>query len=156
MGLKHRSLIDKINPIFVALTTTAIHPCLLPWNTGESIVLPEFGPGGGAQHKCDTRNINHTVNNPCTDGFLRLEADFHSSSPTTQAKKRDIIHSIVRRSIRSTSTDSAMVQPPNLQSSIDENFLDYVREELIEQPHNSLIISASLLLLLKLHQQNVF
>jgi hypothetical protein len=43
-----------------------------------------------------------------------------------------------------------MVQPPNLESSIDEDFLDYVLEELIEQPHNSLIVSASLLLLLKL------
>lgn len=137
MGMKDRSLIDKINPTFIALTATAIHHCLSAWKTGEFRVPPEFGPGGGAQRKCDTRNINHAVNNACTDVFRRLDADFRSSSPEVQAKKIDNIRSMIRRRIHSTGTDPAMAQPHNDQGSFDEDFLDYVPEELIEQPDNS-------------------
>jgi hypothetical protein len=137
MGMKDRSLIDKINPTFIALTATAIHHCLSAWKTGEFRVPPEFGPGGGAQRKCDTRNINHAVNNACTDVFRRLDADFRSSSPEVQAKKIDNIRSMICRRIHSTGTDPAMAQPHNDQGSFDEDFLDYVPEELIEQPDNS-------------------
>jgi len=137
MGMKDRSLIDKTNPTFIALTATAIHHCLSAWKTGEFRVPPEFGPGGGAQRKCDTRNINHAVNNACTDVFRRLDADFRSSSPEVQAKKIDNIRSMIRRRIHSTGTDPAMAQPHNDQGSFDEDFLDYVPEELIEQPDNS-------------------
>ena len=137
MGMKDRSLIDKINLTFIALTATAIHHCLSAWKTGEFRVPPEFGPGGGAQRKCDTRNINHAVNNVCTDVFRRLDADFRSSSPEVQAKKIDNIRSMIRRRIHSTGTDPAMAQPHNDQGSFDEDFLDYVPEELIEQPDNS-------------------
>ena len=137
MGMKDRSLIDKINPTFIALTATAIHHCLSAWKTGEFRVPPEFGPGGGAQRKCDARNINHAVNNACTDVFRRLDADFRSSSPEVQAKKIDNIRSMIRRRIHSTGTDPAMAQPHNDQGSFDEDFLDYVPEELIEQPDNS-------------------
>jgi len=137
MGMKDRSLIDKINPTFIALTATAIHHCLSAWKTGEFSVPPEFGPEGGAQPKCDTRNINHAVNNACTDIFRRLDADFCSSSPDVQAKKIDNIRRMIRRRIYSTGTDPAMAQPPNDQGSFDEDFLDYVPEELIEQPDNS-------------------
>ena len=137
MGMKDRSLIDKINPTFIALTATAIHHCLSAWKTGEFRVPPEFGPGGGAQRKCDTRNINHAVNNACTDVFRRLDADFRSSSPEVKAKKIDNIRSMIRRRIHSTGTDPAMAQPHNDQGSFDEDFLDYVPEELIEQPDNS-------------------
>jgi len=42
MGMKDRSLIDKINPTFIALTATAIHHCLSAWKTGEFRVPPEF------------------------------------------------------------------------------------------------------------------
>jgi len=35
MGINDRSFIDKLNPTFIALTATAIHYCLLAWNTGE-------------------------------------------------------------------------------------------------------------------------
>jgi hypothetical protein len=135
--MKDRSLIDKINPTFIALTATAIHHCLSAWKTGEFRVPPQFGPGGGAQRKCDTRNINHAVNNACTDVFRRLDADFRSSSPEVQAKKIDNIRSMIRRRIHSTGTDPAMAQPHNDQGSFDEDFLDYVPEELIEQPDNS-------------------
>jgi len=48
MGMKDRSLIDKINLTFIALTATAIHHCLLVWKTGEYRLPPEFGSGGGA------------------------------------------------------------------------------------------------------------
>jgi len=137
MGMKDRSLIDNINPTFIALTATAIHHCLSAWKTGEFRVPPEFGPGGGAQHKCNTRNINHAVNNECTNGFCRLDGDFCSSSPDVQAKEIDNIRSMIRRRIDSTGTDPAMAQPHNDQGSFDEDFLDYVPEELIEQPDNS-------------------
>jgi len=135
--MKDRSLIDKINPTFIALTEPAIHHCLSACKTGEFRVPPEFGPGGGAQRQCDTRNINHAVNNACTDVFRCLEADFRSSSPEVQAKKIDNIRSMICQRIHSTGTDPAMAQPHNDQGSFDENFLDYVPEELIEQPNNS-------------------
>jgi len=40
--------------------------------------------------------------------------------------------------IHSTGTDPAMAQLHNNQGSFDQNLLDYVTEELIEQPDNSL------------------
>jgi len=89
MGMHDKSFIDKINPTFIALTATAIHHCLLAWITGEFKVPPRFGPGGGAQCKCDTRNINQAGNKVCTDVLRRLDADFFSSSPNVQAKKID-------------------------------------------------------------------
>jgi len=39
--------------------------------------------------------------------------------------------------INSTGTDPAIAQPHNDQGSFDENFIDYVPEELKEQPFNS-------------------
>jgi hypothetical protein len=137
MGMQDRSLIDKINPIFIALTAMAIHHCLSAWNTGEFRVPSEFGPGGGVQCKCDTKIINHAVNKACTDVFSQLDMDFRSSSPEVQATKIDYICSMIRRRIHSTGRDLAMAQPHNDQGSFDEDFLDYVPEELIEQPDNS-------------------
>jgi hypothetical protein len=128
-------LIDKINPTFIDLTATAIHHCLSHWNTGQFRVAPEFGQGGGAQHKCDTRNINHLVNNACTDDPRHLDEDFRSSSPEVQAKMIDNISSMIRRRIHSTGTDPVMGQLHNDQGSIDEECLEYIPEELIEQPH---------------------
>jgi len=43
---------------------------------------------------------------------------------------------MIRRRIHSTDTDPAMAQPHNDQGSFDEVFIDYVPEELIEQPDN--------------------
>jgi hypothetical protein len=137
MGIKDRSLIDKINPIFIALTTTAIHHCLLAWTTGEFRLSPEVGPGGGAQRKCDTRNQNQVGNNSCTVVFLRLDAVFLSSSPEVQAKKIENIYSMICRRIHSTGIDPVMAQPDNDQGRCDVIFLDYVPEELIAQPENS-------------------
>jgi hypothetical protein len=137
MGMKDSSWIDKINSTFIALTATAIHNCLSAWTTGEFRVLPEFGPGGGGQRKCDTRNINHAVNHACTDVFVRFDADFRSASPEVQPKKIDNICSMILRRIHSTGTDPAMAQPHNDQGSFNEDFLDYIPEELIEQPDNS-------------------
>jgi len=85
MGMKDISLIDEINRTFNALTAMATHHCLSAWKKGVFRVPPEFGPGGGAQHQCDTRNIIHAVYNTCTDVFRRLNADFRSSSPGVQA-----------------------------------------------------------------------
>jgi len=137
MGMKDRSLIDKINRPFIALTTTAIHHCLSAGKTGKFRVPPEFGPGGGAQRKCVTRDINHAVNIACTDVFRRPDADFRSSSPEVQAKRIDNIHCMIRRRIHSTGTDPAIAQPHNEQGSFDEDFLDYILGELIEQPDNA-------------------
>jgi len=136
MGMKDRSLIDKISPTFIALTVTAIHHCLLVWQAGEFRVPPEFGPGGGAQRKCDTRNIHHAVYNACTDAFRWPDTDFHFSSPEVQATKVDNICSMIRRRIHSTGTDRAMAQPHNDRGSVDEDFLLNMPEELIEQPDN--------------------
>jgi len=134
-----RSLIDEINPTFIALTAMAIHHCLSAWKIAEFGVLPVFGPGGGAQHKCDTIHINHAVNNAFTDVFRRLYVDFRSSSPEVQSKKIDNIRRMIRRRINYTGRDPAMAQPHNDQGGFDEDFLHYFPEELIEQPNNSFI-----------------
>ena len=138
MGMKYRSLIDTINPAFIALTATAIHHCLSAWKTGEFQVPPEFGPGGGAQCKCDTTTINHGGNNACTDVFHRLDADSRSASPEVQAIKIYNIPGMIRRSINSTGTHRAMANHHNYQGSFDEDFVDYVPEERNEQPDNSI------------------
>jgi hypothetical protein len=130
-------LIDKINPTFIALTATAIHHCLSAWKTGQFRVPPVLGPGGTAQRKCDTSNINHAVNDTGTNVIPRLDADFRSSSPEVPAKRINNIRSMIHRRIHSTGTDPAMAQPHNDQGSLDEDFLDYVPEELIEQPDDS-------------------
>jgi len=44
---------------------------------------------------------------------------------------------MIHRRIHASGTDPAMAQPHNDQASIGEDFLDYVPEELIEQPDNS-------------------
>jgi len=142
--MKDTSLIDKITPTFIALTATAIHPCLSAWKTGKFRVLPEFGPGGGAQHECDTRNINDAVNHACTDVCRCLDADFGFFLPDFQAKMIDNICIIIHRRIQSHGMDPAMAQPHNDQGSFDEEFLHYVPEKLIEQPVNSFNCLSSL------------
>jgi len=127
-----RSLIDKINQTFIALTPTAMHYILSAWKTGEFQLPPEFGPERAAQCKCDTRNINQKVNNACTDVFHRLDADFCLFSLQVQAKKIDNICSMIHQRIHSPGTDPAMPQPHNDQGSFDEYFIDYVPEELID------------------------
>jgi hypothetical protein len=79
MGMKDRSLIDKINPTFIALTMTAILHYLLAWKTGKFRVPPDVGPAGGVQRTCDASDINHGVNNACIDVFRHLDMDFHSA-----------------------------------------------------------------------------
>ena len=143
MGMEDRSSIEKINPTFIALTATAIHHCLSAWKTGVFRMPPECGPGGGAQCKCDTRNINHAVKNACTDVFRHPDADFRSSSPEVQANKIDNICRMIHQRIHSTGTDPLMAQPHNDQGSIDEDFHDYVPEELMEQPDNSFNLLSS-------------
>jgi len=143
MGMQDGSLIDEIYPTFIALTATAIHRCLSAWKTGEFRIPPEFGPGGGAQRKCNTRNFNHAVNNACTEVFRHLDKDFHFSSPEVRAKTTDNIRSMIRRRIHSTGTDPAMAQRHNDQGSFNEDFLDYVLEELIEQPDTSFNLLSS-------------
>jgi len=77
------------------------------------------------------------VNNAWTNIFRRLDADFRSSSPEVQAKKIENICSMICRRIYSTGTDPVIAQPHKDQGSFDEDFLDYVLEELIQQPDNS-------------------
>jgi len=105
-------------------------------NPGEFRVATELGPGAGAQHKWDTININHEVNNACTDVICCLHTYFCSSSPDVQAKKIDTIDCTIRRRIHSTGTSQAMAQPHNDQSCFDEDFLHYLPEELTKQPVN--------------------
>jgi len=133
MGMKDRSLFDKINQTSIGLTALAIHHCLSARKTDEFRVPPEFGTGYGAQRKCDTANISHAVNIACTNIYHHLDADFLSSSPEVQDKKINIIHSMIRRRIYSTGTNPVMAQPHNNHGTCYEDFLDYVPEELIEQ-----------------------
>jgi len=73
-----------------------------------------------------------------TELFLAdVKEDFCSSSPDVQANIIDNIHSMIGRRIHSTCTEPAMAQHHNNQGSFDEVFLDYIPEELIEQPTNS-------------------
>jgi len=124
MGMKDASLIDNLNPTSIALTTTAIQHCLSVWKIGEFRVPAEFGPGSGAQPRCDTGNINHAVNKAYTDVFRCLNSDFLSSPPEVQAKMIDNICSMIRQRIHSTGMDPPMAQPHHDQGSIDEDFLD--------------------------------
>jgi len=141
--MKDRSFIEIINPTFIALTVMAINHCLSAWKTGKFTVPPQFGPGGGAQRKCNTRNINHVVNNACIDVFHRLYADYLSSLPEVQAKNIDNIRCMIRQRIQSTGMDPVMAQPHNDQGSYDEDFFDYIPEELIEHPDNSINLLSS-------------
>jgi hypothetical protein len=54
MEIKDSSLIDKINPSFIALTIMVIHNFVSAQKTGKSTIPPESGPGGGAQRKWET------------------------------------------------------------------------------------------------------
>lgn len=54
------SLIHNIDQIFIALTVTAINRCPFSFTTPEFTVFAQFGPGCGAQHQHDTRNIIHS------------------------------------------------------------------------------------------------
>jgi len=135
--MKDGSSIDKINVTFIAHTVMAIYNCLMASQIAKFRVLPEIGPGGGTKRKCDTWTKDHVVNSAFKKQFLHLDRDFCSSLPNLHAKKIDNIHHISRPTIDSTGTDQAMAQRHNDQGSCDENFPDYLPEELIEQPDNS-------------------
>jgi len=136
MGMNDRSWIDKINLIFIALTTTSIYNCQSAWKPGKFRVSPEFNPGGRAQRKCDTSTINHAFNNAFIDILHCLNADFCSSLPDVRAKKTDHIRSMICRRIHPTGTLPALAQPHVDQSTFDEDLLEYIPEGLIEQPDN--------------------
>jgi len=109
----------------MALTKTAIHDCVQVWKTGQFTVPQEFGSGGGAQRKCDTRHINHTGNTACTGVFCPLDADFPSSLPEVKPAKIDNICSMITRRIYSTGTDPAMAKPHHNHGCVEEDLLDY-------------------------------
>lgn len=90
MGMKHRSLIDKINLTFIALTATAIHHGQSAYQTGDCWVLPEFLLGGGVQCKCNTTHIDPAVAETYADVFLRLDTDFGSSLQQVQGTREPI------------------------------------------------------------------
>jgi len=136
--MKDISLILKNKPTIIALTVKAIQDCLSTRTKGKFRVLPEFGPGGGAQRKYNTRNIHPTVNTTCPDVCHSLKEDFLSHSREVLAKKIDTICSMIHRRIHSTGMEPVMAQAHNDQGSFDQNFLDYVPTELVEQADNSL------------------
>ena len=112
-------------------------PLQLAWKTGQFRVLPKFGPGGWAQHKCDTRTVNHAVINAYTAVFCPLDMDFCFSSPDLQAIKIDNIRSMICRKIQATGMDQVMAWHHNDPGVYSEDLLEYVLEDLIEQPINS-------------------
>jgi len=144
MGMNGRSLIDKIKLTFIGLTATTIHHCPSACSTDQFRVWPEFGPGGGAYTRSDTRNINQAVNVSSTDVFRHLDADFHSPSQEIQVNEIDNLRSMICRRIHSTGTNPAMAQPDNDQGSFVEDFLNHIPEELIEQRNNSFNCLSSL------------
>jgi len=137
MGIENRSLSDNINSTLSAVTALAIQHCLSAWKTGQFMVLPGFGPGGGVQCKCDKRNINHTFDNAGRDVFRHLEINFRSLLPDVQAYTMDNLRSVICRRIHSTGTNPTIAQPHKDQGSVQENFLDYALEELTVQPDYS-------------------
>jgi len=133
MWMKDRWISDLINPTFIALTATAIHHSLSAWATGQFRVPPEFGPGGGAQCKCNTRNIHPAVNNACADVVRCFDVNFRTSLPQVQTEYVDTISSMICRRNHSTGMECMMAQSHNTQGSIDEDFHRHIPEELIEQ-----------------------
>ena len=97
----------------------------------------EFVPGGVAQLKSDTTVIDHMVNTACSDVLRLLDGNFRSSSPEVQAKIIHNIRSVIRRRILATGKEPAMAKPRNNQGTLYDDFLDYVLEELIQQPDDS-------------------
>ena len=135
--MKDQLLIDAINPTCIDLTATASNHYLSVRNTGEFRVLGKFGPGDGVQCQCDSRNINHLVNNACTDVFRLFNAYFGSFFPQAQGKKIHNICNIIRRRIHLKGMNLAMAQRHNDTISFDEDFLDYVQLGLMEKSNNS-------------------
>jgi len=135
--MKDWSSIDKINLIFIALTGTGIHHCLLAWKTWDFRVWPEFHPASGGQHQCHTRNIDLTLDRAYTDVSCHPVADFHCSLPLGQAEKIYNICGMIHPTIHSPGIDPVMTQHLNDQGRIDEGFLDYMLVELIKQSNNS-------------------
>jgi len=132
MGMKDGFLINIMNPTLIALIAMAIHHCPLAWTMGEFRIFAEFGQEGGVQCKCNTRSIDITVNNTCTEVFCRLDVDFPTSLREVQLNGRVNRYSMICCRTHSTGTDQAMAQPYNDRGSVDENILDFVPEELIK------------------------
>lgn len=122
--MNHSSSIVKISPTFIPLAAVAIHHYQPAWKTGQFRVPPGFGPGGGAPHKCNTRNIDRVVNNACTDVFCALNIDFSFATPEVQARKIEIACIMIHGKIHSLGMDPAMAQPYNDESSINQDFVD--------------------------------
>jgi len=110
-----------------------IHNCPLVWQTGEFQSPPEFGPEGGAHHKCDSSNIHHFGNIACTDEIHPFNTDFPFSSHHVRVNKIYSICNMILWRIHPTCSDPLMVQPHNNQENLHEDFLDYVPERLIKQ-----------------------
>jgi len=137
MEMNDRPLIDKMNPMFIALNTTAIHHSLLAKETSQFRVLPEFDPGGGEERKCNTRTITHVVKPACKAQFGSHDSDLYASSPEEEPKQLDNISSFIHWRILSASINPVMAQHPNHQGSFDEDFLEFIPESLIEHLDNS-------------------
>jgi len=108
MAMKNRSLTHVINLTLIALTAMAIHHCLSAWKTGDFRVPPEIAPRGGGQRQCHARNIDHAVNDACTDGLHRCDADFRYTSHDVQARMIDRIHCMIPQRIPPAGMDPAL------------------------------------------------
>jgi len=82
---------------------------------------------------CDTGYINHVGNNASTDVFRCLDKDFCTSLPEVESKNIDTIRSMICWRINRTGMNLVMAQPHNNQGSFDEDFLDYILEQLHQQ-----------------------
>jgi len=135
--MNHWSMIDKFKPKFIALTMITLHNCLWAWKRGEFRVLLVLGSEGGAQPESGTRNINHMLNNGCTDVFRCLRENFCFSLLQDEADNIETMCNIIYQRIHSTGIDRIKWQPHNYQGSMNNNCFDYVPDKLIEQPNTS-------------------
>jgi len=129
--MKDRSLIHKINLTFIAPTAATFHYFLSDWKTVECGLPPEFGPGGGAQRKYDTININYVIDNAYTDVFRHLVPDVHFFTPEVQANQLGSIRSMIRQRIYPTGTHPATMQPHDDPGSLEQDFVNYLMKQLI-------------------------
>jgi hypothetical protein len=94
MGIKDRSLIEKTNQVFIALTATAIQRGLSVCKNCEFRRPVEFHPGGAAQTVCDTCNVNQMLGNPCIAVFCGLDLGLYLSLAEVLAQNVGFIRSI--------------------------------------------------------------
>jgi hypothetical protein len=136
MGIKHRSLFDIINPIFIALTVMAIPHHRSAWKAGEIRVTPLYDPVDEAQCRCDSRYINYMVKHEWPNAIDHRQVALGCSSPVVRTKEIHIKHCLNCTMIYLSGTDTVTAHPQIEIPNFDGDFLDYVTKELLDKSNN--------------------